>query len=162
MDNTIGTGGFPIMVWRGRVARSSASYEAATSSRWRSCAIFSTRTSSSAPTRFEVFSAWLSALHLARFSVLDGGVSIVPIPPACRRAVRSSRTPAPHRSRLLEAPQALPVFEPNLSTPGCQLCHPLLQLPVLVFQLLQPLGLAAIPRRTSLSWVWENSHSRLI
>jgi hypothetical protein len=33
---------------------------------------------------FQVFSAWLAALHLARFSVLGGDASSVSIPAACR------------------------------------------------------------------------------
>src|SRR5262249_23559960 len=79
-------------------------------------------------------------------SALDIARSNAPFPVACRRAARSSRTRLPRSSRLPEVPQALPVFESTSQCPVIQrqLCHYMLQLAVLVFQLLPPLGLAAV------------------
>jgi len=52
----------------------------------------------------------LAMPRLAPPCALDSDASIVPIPSACRRAVRSSGTRLRHSSRLPEVPQALPVF----------------------------------------------------
>ncbi len=52
----------------------------------------------------------LATRCLAPLSALDNDASIVPTPPACRRAARLPGTPLPHSSRLPEVPQALPVF----------------------------------------------------
>jgi hypothetical protein len=48
--------------------------------------------------------------HKHNFIDKSPGASIVPIPPACRRAVRSSGTPPGYNLRRPEVPQALEVF----------------------------------------------------
>src|SRR5205823_10392983 len=78
---------------------------------------------------------------------LDNDTSIVPIPAACRRAARSCGTPPRHSSRLPEVPQALEVFCQHVFQRPViqrQLSHHMLQLPVLVFQLLQFLRIPTV------------------
>src|SRR5207302_5230142 len=94
-----------------------------------------------------VFSSALAVRCPAPLFAPDSDASFVPIPSACRRAARSSGTRPRRSSRLPEVLQALPVFcEHVFQRPVIQrqLGHHVLQLPVLVFQLLQPLGLAAV------------------
>ena len=148
----------------GRVARSSASHEAATSSPWHSCAIFSTKTSSSAPTRCEVFQLGYQRCISLVFSVLEGDASIVQSQQHAGVPFAHLVLQAPHSSWLLEVPQPLPVFETNLSRPGCP--RPDLPPPASAPGTRIPVASAAwplcCPRPYFPLMGWENSHSRLI